>query len=63
MYIEFLLPYYKRDGYILKVACRNSVDKKYTLTINLCVLPAGAVGDITFQPTRLYGDLKLDVYM
>ena len=49
IYIEFLLPHYKRDGYILKVACRNSVDKKYALTINLCVLPTGAVGDIPFD--------------
>ena len=49
MYIEFLLPHYKRDGYILKIACRNAVDKKYALTINLCVLPAGAIGDIPFD--------------
>ena len=49
MYIEFLLPHYKRHGYILKVACRNSVDKKYALTINLSVLPAGAIGDIPFD--------------
>lgn len=49
IYIEFLLPHYKRDGYILKVACRNSVDKKYALTINLGVLPADAIGDIPFD--------------
>ena len=41
-----LKPHYKRDGYILKVACRNSVDKKYALTINLSVLPAGAIRNI-----------------
>ena len=35
MYIEFLVPRYKRDSYILKVTCRNSVDKKYALTVNL----------------------------
>ena len=35
MHIEFLLPHYKRDSYILKVTCRNSVDKKFALTINL----------------------------
>ena len=35
MYIEFLVPHYKRDSYILKVTCRNSVDKKHALTINL----------------------------
>ena len=49
MYIEFLLPHYKRDGYRLKVACRNSVDKKYALTINLGLLPAGAIGDTPFH--------------
>ena len=49
MYIEFLLPHYKRDGYRLKVACRNSVDKKYALTINLSVLPAGAIRNIPFD--------------
>ena len=35
MYIEFLLPDYRKDAYILKVTCRNSVDKKHALTINL----------------------------
>lgn len=35
MYIEFLVPHYKRDSYTLKVTCRNSVDKKHALTINL----------------------------
>lgn len=35
MYIDFLVPHYKRDTYTLKVTCRNSVDKKYALTINL----------------------------
>ena len=35
MYIEFLVPHYKRDSYTLKVTSRNSVDKKYALTINL----------------------------
>ena len=35
IYIEFLLPHYKKDSYILKVTCRNSVDTKYALTINL----------------------------
>ena len=49
IYIEFLLPHYKSDGYILKVACRNSVDKKYALTINLSVLPLGGIGDIPFD--------------
>ena len=47
MYIEFLLPYY-RDDYTLKVACRNSVDKKHALTINLSVLPKCGVPDIPF---------------
>lgn len=49
MYIEFLLPHYKRDGHILKVACRNSVDKKYALTINLSILPPGRIGNIPFD--------------
>ena len=49
MYMEFLLPHYKRDGYILKIACRNAVDKKYALTINLSVLPLGGIGDIPFD--------------
>ena len=35
LYIEFLLPDYRKDSYILKVTCRNSVDKKHALTINL----------------------------
>ena len=46
MYIEFLLPHYKRDGYRLKVACRNSVDKKVRFDDNLSVLPAGAIRNI-----------------
>ena len=35
MHIEFLVPHCKRDSYILRVTCRNSVDKKFALTINL----------------------------
>ena len=35
IYIEFLLPAYTMDAYTLKVTCRNSVDKKHALTINL----------------------------
>ena len=35
MYIDFLVPHYQRDSYTLKVTCRNSVDKKHALTINL----------------------------
>ena len=35
IYIEFLLPDYKKNAYTLKVTCRNSVDTKYALTINL----------------------------
>lgn len=42
MHIEFLLPHYKRDSYILKVTCRNSVDKKFALTINLSLHTDGA---------------------
>lgn len=47
MYIDFLLPYY-RDDYTLKVACRNSVDKKHALTINLFVVPKCGGSDIPF---------------
>lgn len=47
MYIDFLLPYY-RDDYTLKVACRNSVDKKHALTINLSVVPKCGGSDIPF---------------
>ena len=47
MYIDFLLPYY-RDDYTLKVACRNSVDKKHALTINLSVVPKCGGADIPF---------------
>lgn len=47
MYIDFLLPYY-RDDYTLKVACRNSVDKKHALTINLSAVPKCGGSDIPF---------------
>ena len=48
MYIEFLLPYYRED-YTLKVACRNSVDKKHALTISLSVVPRCGGPDIPFS--------------
>ena len=35
MQIEFAIPYYKRDAYILKLVCQNSVDRSIALTINL----------------------------
>ncbi|MCG9132717.1 hypothetical protein J5I95_13650 [Candidatus Poribacteria bacterium] len=35
IYIEFLLPDYRKEPYTLKVTCRNSVDTKDALTINL----------------------------
>ena len=35
IYLEFLLPPYTRETYTLKVTCRNSVDRKHALTINL----------------------------
>ena len=50
MHIEFLLPHYKRDSYSLKVTCRNSVDKKFALTINLSLHTDGATeADIPFD--------------
>ena len=35
MQIEFSVPHYKRDPYILKLVCQNSVDRSMALTINL----------------------------
>ena len=35
MQIEFAIPYYKKDTYILKLVCQNSVDRSMALTINL----------------------------
>ncbi len=35
MHVEFLVPHYKRSPYMLKVTCRNSVDGKFALIINL----------------------------
>ena len=35
IYIEFLLPDYRKDPYTLKVTCRNSVGTRGALTINL----------------------------
>ena len=35
MHVEFLVPHYKRPPYMLKVTCRNSVDGKFALIINL----------------------------
>ena len=43
IYIEFLLPPYTMDAYTLKVTCRNSVDKKHALTINLFLQSAESV--------------------
>ncbi len=43
IYIEFLLPPYTREAYTLKVTCRNSVDKKHALTINLFLQSAESV--------------------
>lgn len=48
MYIEFCLPYDCSD-YTLKVACRNSVDTKYALTINLSALPKCGGREIPFS--------------
>ena len=52
MHIEFLVPYYKRNSYTLKVTCRNSVDGKFALIINLFLHPEGGGIDIPFDGFR-----------
>ena len=49
MHIEFLVPHYKRNSYMLKVVCRNSVDGKFALTINLFLQHQDNGIDILFQ--------------
>ena len=49
MHIEFLVPYYKKDAYTLKVTCRNSVDGKFALIINLFLHQTGDGRDIPFD--------------
>ena len=46
MYISIFLPDYKRGDCTLKVHCRNSVDRKYALTIHLSIRPGGTTMDI-----------------
>ena len=52
MHIEFLVPRYKRNSYTLKVTCRNSVDGKFALIINLFLYPEGGGRDIPFDGFR-----------
>ena len=52
MHIEFLVPLYKRHSYTLKVTCRNSVDGKFALIINLFLHPEGGGIDIPFDGFR-----------
>ena len=52
MHIEFLVPLYKRNSYTLKVTCRNSVDGKFALIINLFLHPEGGGRDIPFDGFR-----------
>ena len=52
MHIEFLVPHYKRDSYTLKVTCRNSVDGKFALIINLFLHRSGDATDIPFDSFR-----------
>ena len=52
MHIEFLVPHYKKDAYTLKVTCRNSVDGKFALIINLFLHRAGDAKDIPFDGFR-----------
>ena len=49
MHIEFLVPHYKRNSYTLKVTCRNSVDGKFALIINLFLHSEGEGKDIPFD--------------
>ena len=49
MHIEFLVPHYKRNSYTLKVTCRNSVDGKFALIINLFLHSEGDGKDIPFH--------------
>ena len=49
MHIEFLVPHYKKDSYTLKVVCRNSVDGKLALVVNLFLHRAGDAKDIPFD--------------
>ena len=46
MYISIFLPDYKRGDCTLKIHCRNSVDRKYALTIHLSICPVGTTMDI-----------------
>ena len=52
MHIEFLVPHYKRNSYTLKVNCRNSVDGKFALIINLFLHPESGGRDIPFDGFR-----------
>lgn len=49
MHIEFLVPHYKRNSYTLKVTCRNSVDGKFALIINLFLHSEEDGKDIPFD--------------
>lgn len=49
MHIDFLVPHYKKDVYTLKVTCRNSVDGKIALVVNLFLHQAGDHKDIPFD--------------
>lgn len=49
MHIEFLVPHYKKDSYTLKVVCRNSVDGKLALVVNLFLHRVGDAKDIPFD--------------
>lgn len=49
MQIEFLVPHYKKDAYTLKVTCRNSVDGKFALIINLFLHRVEDAKDIPFD--------------
>ena len=52
MHVEFLVPHYKRNSYTLKVTCRNSVDGKFALIINLFLHQEGDSKDIPFDGFR-----------
>ena len=52
MHVEFLVPHYKRNSYTLKLTCRNSVDGKFALIINLFLHREGDGKDIPFDGFR-----------
>ena len=64
MQIEFSVPHYKRDAYIIKVVCQNSVDRSMALTINLFLQhPHRDIPFDGFHHTHTKELLEVDVHM